>query len=121
MDDVSIYAPLTSEEIAGAPANAVPKRDEGELVTPILANAPPPPASHPKWGAPSKTWTYLDASGATLQMICRFDPIGERKQFSPCTLWREASGLRWRWKSLRSPRPLYGLDRLAERRDVPVV
>jgi putative DNA primase/helicase len=103
MDDAPKYAPLTSDEIAGAPANAVPKRDEGELVAPIPANAPPPPGSHPKWGAPSKRWTYLDASGATL--ICRLDLVGERIQFSPCTLWRKASGLWWRWKSRPSPRP----------------
>jgi putative DNA primase/helicase len=32
-----------------------------------------------------------------------------------------AKGLRWRWKGLPSPRPLYGLDRLAERPDAPVV
>ncbi len=121
MDNAAKFAPLTSDEIAGAAADAAPRRDEGELVTPIPADAPRPPRSHPKWGEPSRTWTYRDASGATLQIICRFDPVGERKQFSPLTLWRVAKGLRWRWKGLPSPRPLYGLDRLAERPDAPVV
>jgi Protein of unknown function (DUF3631)/Domain of unknown function (DUF6371) len=121
VDDASKYAPLTSDEIAAAAADAAPRRDEGELVTPIPADAPRPRRSHPKWGEPSKTWTYRDASGATLQIICRFDPVGERKQFAPLTLWREARGLRWRWKGLPSPRPLYGLNRLAERPDAPVV
>jgi putative DNA primase/helicase len=121
VDNAAKYAPLTSHEFAGAPADAAPRRDEGELVTPIPADSPRPPRSHPKWGEPSMTWTYLDERGAPLQIVCRFDPVGERKQFSPLTLWRVAKGSRWRWKGLPSPRLLYGLNRLAERPDAPVV
>ena len=79
-----------------------------ELVSPIPPDAPEPPHSHPKWGRPTARWTYRDANGAMLQIVLRFDPPGERKQFLPCTLWRHAAGLRWRWKGLPAPRPLYG-------------
>ena len=69
---------------------------------------PPVPTTNPR-------------SRASLFHIARFDPPGERKQFLPLTLWRAPSGLRWRWKGVPSPRPLYGLDVLAGRPDVAVV
>ena len=47
--------------------------------------------------------------------VHRYDPAGARKQFLPATCWRKADGEpEWRWKSIPSPRPLYGLDRLSE-------
>ena len=92
-----------------------------ELVSPVPPDAPEPPRSHPKWGKPSGSWTYYDTNGATLQFIFRFDPPSERKQFLPCTLWRDAAGLRWRWKGLPAPRPLYGLERLAANPDATVI
>ena len=113
MDDAfDKFAPLTKDEIAASPRIApdAPERGDGALVSPVPPDAPEPPRSHPQWGEPTGSWTYRDASGATLQVISRFDPPGQRKQFSPCTLWRTAKGLRWRWKGLPAPRPLYGLD-----------
>jgi putative DNA primase/helicase len=92
-----------------------------ELVSPIPPDAPKPPRSHPKWGRPTARWTYRDANGAMLQIVFRFDPPDERKQFLPCTLWRDAKGLRWLWKGLPSPRPLYGLERLATDPDAHVI
>ena len=92
-----------------------------ELVSPVPLGAPDPPRSHPKWGRPTARWAYADASGATLQIVFRFDPPGERKLFLPCTLWRHAAGLRWRWKGLPPPRPMYGLQRLAANPDAPVI
>jgi putative DNA primase/helicase len=46
---------------------------------------------------------------------------GERKQFLTLSLWRDAAGLRWRWKAFPTPRPLYNLDKLAARSDASVV
>ncbi len=54
---------------------------------------------------------YRDANGAMLQIVFRFDPPDERKQFLPCTLWRDAKGLRWHWKGLPAARPLYAVTR----------
>jgi hypothetical protein len=92
------------------------------FVTPVPDDAPPPPDAHPKLGKPSGRWAYADASGALLGFACRFDgPDG--KQFRPLTLWRPVTGGRptWRWETWPAPRPLYGLDRLAERPKVVVV
>ncbi len=111
-----VFAPLSDKEKANAGRRAhESESDAGELVAPIPSDAPEPPESHPRFGKPSLRWTYPDARGSALFHVLRFDPPGERKQFMPLTLWRAADGLRWRWRSVRAPRPLYGLDRLAAR------
>src|SRR5262249_53026150 len=51
----------------------------------------------------------------------RFDKADGTKEFLPLTVWRNTQGLQWRWKSVPAPRPLYNLDRLAERPSSPVV
>jgi hypothetical protein len=45
------------------------------------------------------------------------------KQFRPLTLWRHAAGgaLEWRWESWPPKRPLYGLQRLAEKPTAPAL
>ena len=114
MDDVTDnYAPLMPEERARHSDTGSPAHEEAELVFLSSAEAPQPPRTNPNWGSPTATWVYLDATSAVLQIMYRFDPPGERKQFSPCTLRRIGTDLRWRWKALPAPRPLYGLDRLA--------
>ena len=114
MDDVTDnYAPLMPEERARHSDTGSPAHEEAELVFLSSAEAPQPPRTNPNWGSPTATWVYLDATSAVLQIIYRFELPGERKQFSPCTLRRIGTDLRWRWKALPAPRPLYGLDRLA--------
>jgi putative DNA primase/helicase len=40
----------------------------------------------------------------------------------PLSLWRDPSGsLRWHWKAVPAPRPLYGLDQIAAKPDAPIV
>jgi putative DNA primase/helicase len=96
-----------------APHGGDAAQDDGELVSPIVADAPPMPLAHFAWGKPSARWSYRNGSGASLFEVWRFDPVGERKQFLPVTLWRDASGaLWWKWKGVPAPRPLYGLDKL---------
>jgi len=115
-------APLTEAELAAARAAVEPFKDDGELVSPVPADAAAMPLVHSKWGKPSATWTYRDASGETLFYVFRFDPNGERKQFLPLSLWREPSGaLRWYWKGVLAPRPLYGLDKLVANSGAPVI
>ena len=94
---------------------------DGELVSPIPADAPGAPKRHWTLGKPSQVWTYRDAHGATLFYILRFDPPGERKIFLPLSLWRDGAGLGWRWNHVPPPRALYNLDKLAARPDAPVV
>jgi hypothetical protein len=88
---------------------------------PLAAGAPEAPREHPKLGAPSGRWPYVDAEGRALGYVLRFD-TPEGKEFRPLTPWRKgkAPAIVWRWISWSEPRPLYGLDCLAARPDVPV-
>jgi uncharacterized protein (DUF927 family) len=112
------FAPLTEDEIAPPAAASAP---DGELVLPVPADAPPILDAHRKLGRPTRRWSYRDAAGALLFDVLRFDMADGGKQFMPLTLWRDAQGLRWRWKSVPAPRPLYNLDGLAARPDAAVV
>jgi Domain of unknown function (DUF6371) len=67
-------------------------------------------------GAPSHLWTYHDASGRELLKVARYDtPRG--KEFRP---WRLDGG-KWICKASPDPRPLYGLDVLAQNPELPVL
>jgi putative DNA primase/helicase len=110
------FAPLKPEIVpVAAPAS------DGELVLPVPADAPPMPEIHFALGRPSGQWHYRDAAGAPLFWVLRFDKSDGGKEFLPLTLWRDAQGLRWRWKSIPPPRLLYNLDKLAALPDAPVV
>jgi hypothetical protein len=89
---------------------------------PLAAGAPEAAREHPKLGAPSGRWPYVDAEGRTLGYVLRFD-TPEGKEFRPLTPWRKgkASAIVWRWISWSEPRPLYGLDDLAARPGARVV
>jgi putative DNA primase/helicase len=109
------FAPIGDD--GGRPA----KRKTRSIVMPVPTDAPAAPAAHFTLGKPSARWIYTDAAGAAVGYVLRFDtPKG--KEFRPLTLWRDADGkLSWRWESWPSKRPLYGLQRLAERPSVPVI
>ena len=111
------FAPLKPNEIVPVAAPA----SEGELVLPVPADAPPMPETHFELGQPSERWSYRDATGRLLFEVRRFDKSDGGKEFRPLTLWRDAQGLRWRWKSVPPPWPLYNLDKLAGRPDAPVI
>jgi len=97
---------------------------QAQCVMPVPDDAPPPPKAHARHGKPSGMWAYRSPDGAVMFYHCRFDPKaeGERKQFAPLTLWRNAAGkLSWEWKAPPEPRPLLGLDELAARPDAEVI
>jgi putative DNA primase/helicase len=91
-------------------------------VVPVPGDAPPLPAAHPTLGKPSAISTYRGANGAVLGHVLRFD-VAKGKEFRPLTLWRPAAGCKpeWRWESWPPKRPLYGLQRAAERPSAPMV
>jgi putative DNA primase/helicase len=122
MDDFDDrFEPLTEDELAAAQAGDDAPKDEGECIMPVPADAPAKPDIHPTLGKPSGRWPYPDASGALLFDVWRFDPP-DGKEFRPLSLWREPSGaLRWHWKGVPEPRPLYGLDQLAAKPEAPIV
>jgi uncharacterized protein (DUF927 family) len=111
------FAPLRSDQVIPIPTS----ESEGELVLPVPADAPLMPKTHFALGQPTERWFYHDAAGAVLSAIFRFDKADGSKEFLPLTLWRDAQGLRWRWKMVPVPRPLYNLHKLAERLHAPVV
>ena len=81
---------------------------------PIPEDAPAPPVAHSRHGKPAARWAYRNAAGAVCFYHDRYEPKGERKQFSPLTLWRFPDGrLQWQFKAPTGPRLLLGLPELA--------
>ena len=55
-------------------------------------------------------------------MVCRFEPKGAAKEIRSLIYAEHPKfGRQWRWLGFPRPRPLYGLDRLAERPDAPAI
>ena len=108
--------------VGGARASKSSVDAEWDIIVPVPAGTRPAPKSHPKLGKPTTMWTYTDGDGRLLGYVCRFDVLGG-KEFRPLTLWKaKADGATtWRWVSWATPRPLYGLQRLAGRPSAPVV
>lgn len=100
-------------------------RVDGDIcVMPIPDDAPAPPVSHVRHGKPSHRWAYLAADGRVNFYVDRWEPKaeGERKQFSPVTLWRTAAGrMEWRFKGPPAPQPLYNLPSLVKAAPVVIV
>ena len=115
------FAPLTDGERSAHQAKERQKPDDSEFVVPVPPDAPAPPASHMRLGKPVARWTYRNLMGEVLGYISRFDRPDGGKVFLPLSLRRTVRGLRWFWKALPEPRPLYGLDKLAARSEAPVL
>ncbi len=101
---------------------------DGEPVVPAPADAPSLEAAlhHYKLGKPARTWIYRDATGQVLMAVARWNQPTEQdpraKEIMPLSLWRLPTGeMRWRWKGLPKPWPLYRLDELARRPEATVV
>jgi putative DNA primase/helicase len=92
-------------------------------ILPVPADAGPAPVAHLVRGRPEMAWDYRDATGALLGRIYRFTRSGGGKEVLPCVYAEHsASGAReWHWMAFPDPRPLYGLDRLADRPDATVL
>lgn len=125
--------PRMSEAPAGKPSAppppAKPRQDAPgaaadafRCVMPVPDDAPAPPAGHSRHGKPSRRYAYAAADGRVNFFHDRYEPKreGERKQFSPLTLWQGPGGkLEWRFKAPTEPRPLYGLPSLAAHPEAP--
>lgn len=89
----------------------------------VPADTPPKAINHDKHGRPSATWEYRGPTGELLGFACRFDAVGEKKQVLPYTHGMDTTTgeTGWKWKTFSEPRPLYGLDRLAQRPEAPAL
>lgn len=116
-------APLSASERAALGANGHDRDAAGRCLMPVPAGAPQLPAF--KWqNRPcDHRYEYRDAAGALLGYVLRWDAsAGGRKNFWPVTLWEDERGKRqWQRKMWPEPRPLFGLDRLAQAPDALVI
>lgn len=96
----------------------VPGKPVAVCLMPVPGDAPPAPTAHHR-GKPSGVWAYRAADGSVMFYHWRFDAKveGDKKQFSPLTLWKYPDGrLAWEFKAPPKPRPAFGLYELAARR-----
>jgi hypothetical protein len=115
---VDKFAPLTKDEIAAVPVRRITA--EGKCLMPVPIDVKVPD-EHPKLKNIAGRWTYYDAAGEMLFEVWRFETAAG-KEFRPLSFWRAPNGRQeWQWKGVPEPRPLYGLDRLADRPDAPVL
>lgn len=86
--------------------------NNGTIVVPVPADAPPIPRSFGNLNKPAVIYTYKDELGAVLCNVLRFE-TSDGKKFRPLTLWQDKNGkMEWMMQGLPEPRPLYGLDLL---------
>jgi uncharacterized protein (DUF927 family) len=89
--------------------------DGWQCVMPIPDNAPKPPTAHLKHGKPTGRYPYFNQGGQVNFYHDRYDkPKGEKKQFSPLSLWQKGNKYEWRFKVPPGLRPLYGLPGLLQ-------
>lgn len=105
-------------DLAGSPAapTQATKKDKVPIL-PVPADAPQPSFRHARHGEPSRVWTYQNERGQPLGYVCRFDMSGGHKEIVPRCYTSEG----WKWVSMPKPRPLYGLELLAQRPAAGVV
>ncbi|AEJ02366.1 protein of unknown function DUF927 [Nitrosomonas sp. Is79A3] len=107
--------PPASQKESNSAENPSGDGDGWQCVMPVPDNAPKPPAAHSKHGKPSKRYPYHDIDGRVNFYHDRYDkPRGEKKQFSPLTLWEKDGKREWRFKVPSGLRPLYGLPGLLQ-------
>jgi hypothetical protein len=116
--------PLSVSEGAGAGTNGG-RGLENICLMPVPAEASPPPTSIKlKDGLKADyEFPYRDESGKLLGHVLRWEARpGGKKEFRPLTYWRYANGKTgWLAQAWSTPRPLYGLDRLAAHQDAIVL
>jgi len=108
---------------AAATPSDTPKAAEWRALMPVPADAPEPPKAHIRHGTPDVVYTYLDAAGALLGYVTRWEANEKRqkKEFG-WLIYAEREGRKeWRWSGFPAPRPLYGLDLLAADPSAPIV
>jgi putative DNA primase/helicase len=116
-----MFRPLSAQEKTQAKKQNSSK-DQGVTIAPVPDNVLREAPEHYQLGQPTHVWEYKDPKGRTLYYVCRFVDKDGNKQDRPLTYREFKDGSkRWAWKALNAPRPLYGLDRLAQRSDASVI
>lgn len=122
----SATGPLASGAslIASGPTPEAGSEGLGEghrLIVPVPPDAADP-CQTPLGRRASASYRYRDTSGALLAYVIRIEEQGGGKRFVPLAYAYGADGIPgWIARALPVPRPLYGLDRLAQRPAGPVL
>ncbi len=98
----------------------VPMPEKWTVIDPVPADAPPVPAERPvkinsEWVRYKIThyWPYKNQQGQTRLYVVRYE-TPEGKQTPQMTLQRSDTGkIKWRFKGISGPRPLFNLDKIA--------
>lgn len=98
-------------------------RSEWRPIHPVPHDAGEPPAAHLIRGKFERRWAYLAADGQLNGYVCLFRTSDGGKETLPLSYCEHVkTGEReWKWLAFAEPRPLYGLDRLAARPELPVL
>ncbi len=133
-DPINLYAMLNglsqgdaAKELAekystGQALTPSPKKDIKiwKTISPVPKDAPAPPKTHIR--REGKTWVerkinsyypYHDVAGNLIGYTCRIVFANDRKDILPLTYCTDGTEKAWRFKSFNRPRPIYGLDALA--------
>lgn len=119
-----MFTPLTEQEKAtqSKPDNG---KDKGTPIIPVPIEMESVIPSHYSFGTPDIVWDYRDKDGRLLFKNCRFliqhNDGTVKKEDRPYTYRQFGNGKRWAWAGLDRPRPLYGLDRLAQKPNANVI
>ena len=107
---------------ARRPAAPDASRDRSKIAWPLPEKAPQPDWERLLGWMPTYVHIYQDAAGKALFFVARRDKAEGGKDVRPITPWLKADGsLVWRLGGPPEPRPLYGLNLLADRLDAPVL
>jgi hypothetical protein len=125
MDD-DRFRPLTDDEreqTVSCAAGESAKDEDWDLIVPIPDTVPAPGMRHWILGDPVAVWVYRDRNGVRVCSIGRYNKANGDKEFWPRTWWKNLNTgeERWRWKNVPDPRPLYGLELLAQRPNAKVM
>jgi len=134
------FARLTDADrvrAAAIPAGRDGRADNDDELIMMPCRRPVPPPSDFRFGdlpEPSRLWVYRTAQGTPLAVVARYDVIGPdgtpTKDVRPWTYglrkWVDSTGANrlrqdWHCKAPPTPRPLFGLDRLAADPSAPVL
>jgi putative DNA primase/helicase len=119
-----MFEPLTEQEKA-AQSQPVKGKDKGIPIVPVPKDMEAITPSHYTLGTPHFIWDYRDKDGNLLFKACRFvipqSDGSTKKEDRPYTFRQYDNGKRWTWAGLDKPRPLYGLDRLAQKPEANVI
>jgi hypothetical protein len=118
------FAPIPANDVAAL--RSAPEQSREDAWSPII---PIPDSAFGAFDAqvrlhgelPLKTWTFRDAEGLPLGVECRWISA-EGKEVRFATWCRHEDGReQWRLKHLPSPRPIFGLEKLAQRPRAPML